>query len=258
MAANNQAPVAYFLDQLLTDIEASKLPSSARDVVIAKVRVLEHPSWLGKRHSADLPRDVFFIRLRILDVRRGSAAIAADYNIYFGERGKDMVFPNTPEQLGRECIVMMYLDADDAKHRLVGFPISNVQCFDDVGSAVTDTNIVAAQMGLDLWMSYPADIMNNDPNDNRFSEELRTDISYSDNQSVSVVKFGDNAERRRCGPHRYSRRRPHDVRFAIRVAVSATAREFPESSSADATAFSFHSIPNDSSLHTTLAAAWHI
>ena len=127
MAANNQAPLAYFLDQLPPDMEASKLPSSARDVVIAKVRVLEHPSWLGKRHSADLPRDVFFIRLRILDVRRGSAAIGADYNIYFGERGKDIVFPNTPEQLAREYIVMMYLDADDIKHRLVGFPISNAQ-----------------------------------------------------------------------------------------------------------------------------------
>jgi len=67
---------------------------------------------------------VFFTQIKILDVRSGSAAIGAEYNIYFG-REKEMMYPDTPEQLSREYIVMMYLDADDAKHRLVGFPISS-------------------------------------------------------------------------------------------------------------------------------------
>jgi len=66
---------------------------------------------------------VFFTQIKILDVRSGSAAIGAEYNIYFG-REKEMVYPNTPEQLSREYMVMMYRDADDAKHRLVEFPIS--------------------------------------------------------------------------------------------------------------------------------------
>src|SRR5882724_5666290 len=64
--------------------------------------------------------------------------------------------------------------------------------FDDVGSTVRDTNIVASQMGLTdlLQVAYPTQILDNDPNDKRFSE-LRTDISYSDNQDVSVLRFGD-------------------------------------------------------------------
>jgi hypothetical protein len=131
MVANHEIPTAYFLDKLDGDVDLSKLPSAARDVVVAKVRALEFPSWLGKRHSsgspADLPRDVFFIRLKILDVHRGHAAIGEEYNIYFGERRQALVYPTTPDQLTLEYMVVMYLDADDAKHRLVGFPISDAQ-----------------------------------------------------------------------------------------------------------------------------------
>jgi hypothetical protein len=132
MVANHKTPTAYFLDQLDGNVDLSKLPSAARDVVVAKVRALQSPSWLGERHSsgippADLPRDVLFIRLKILDVRRGNAAIGEEYNICFGERRNVMVYPITPDQLAREYMVVMYLDADDAKHRLVGFPISDAQ-----------------------------------------------------------------------------------------------------------------------------------
>ncbi|MGY3448401.1 calcium-binding protein [Bradyrhizobium sp. USDA 4353] len=59
--------------------------------------------------------------------------------------------------------------------------------FDDAGSAVTDANVVAAQMGFDLRMSYPADIMDDD---GRFSQ-LKVNYSYSDDQAVSVARFGD-------------------------------------------------------------------
>jgi hypothetical protein len=132
MVANHETPTAYFLDKLDGDVDPSKLPATAREVVVAKVRALESPSWVGERHSsgsppADLPRDVLFIRLKILDVRRGNAAIGEEYNIYFGERRNVMAYPITPDQLTREYMVVMYLDADDAKHRLVGFPISDAQ-----------------------------------------------------------------------------------------------------------------------------------
>ena len=127
MVANHKTPTAYFLDKLDDDVDLSKLPTAARDVVVAKVRALKAPSWLGERHSADLPRDVFFIRLKVLDVRRGNAVIGEEYNVYFGERERVLVYPITPDQLTREYMVVMYLDADDAKHRLVGFPISDAQ-----------------------------------------------------------------------------------------------------------------------------------
>jgi hypothetical protein len=132
MVANYQAPLGYFLDELPADFDLSKAPAGAKEVAIAKVRALETPSSLGGRDQSgapptDLPRDRLFIRMRVLEVRSGSAIVGKEYDIYFGEWGRDLLYPITPEQLGREYIVMMYLDADDAKHRLVGFPISNAQ-----------------------------------------------------------------------------------------------------------------------------------
>jgi hypothetical protein len=131
MVANHEIPTTYFLDKLDGDVDLSKLLSAARDVIVSKVRLLGPPHWVGERDSsgspADLPRDVFFVRLKILDVRRGHAAIGEEYNIYFGERRQALVYPTTPDQLAREYMVVMYLDPNDAKHRLVGFPISDVQ-----------------------------------------------------------------------------------------------------------------------------------
>ena len=96
--------VAYFLDQLPPDPKASELPAAARDVVIAKVRLLQSPSWNGPRHPAH-PSASIFHSIKILDVRSGSAAIGAEYNIYFG---REMVNPNTPEQaIPRECMMTM-------------------------------------------------------------------------------------------------------------------------------------------------------
>lgn len=131
MAANNQAPLGYFLDELPVDFNlSSKTPAGAKEVAIAKVRALETPSSLGGRDQSgapptDLPRDRLFIRMRVLEVRSGSAIVGKEYDIYFGEWGRDLLYPITPDQLVRDYIVAMYFDPLDAKHRLVGFPISS-------------------------------------------------------------------------------------------------------------------------------------
>lgn len=53
-------------------------------------------------------------------------------------------------------------------------------------------NQVANELGLYNWnqVSYESGILDNQPNDSRFSQ-LRTDISYSDNQPIDIVRFGD-------------------------------------------------------------------
>jgi hypothetical protein len=135
MAANNQAPLGYFLDELPVDFDFSKAPAGAKDVAIAKVRALETPSSLGGRDQSgapptDLPRDRLFIRMRVLEVRSGSATVAKEYDIYFGEWGRDLLYPITPDQLARDYVVAMYLDPLDAKHRLIGFPVSSTQYLD--------------------------------------------------------------------------------------------------------------------------------
>jgi hypothetical protein len=131
----DKTPIAYFLDQLRLDIDVSKLPSAARDVAIVRVRALEAPSSLGGRDQSgapptDLRRDKLFIRIRVLEVRSGSAAAGEEYDIYFGERGRDLLYPITPDQLARDYMVAMYFDPLDAKHRLIGFPVSSKQYLD--------------------------------------------------------------------------------------------------------------------------------
>jgi hypothetical protein len=141
MVANYQTPLAYFIDQLPADFEAAKLPSDATDIVIAKVRAVERPVSLGDRDRshpadirrsdpADIRRDLLFIRIRILDVQRGNATIGKEYDIYFGEPGRDLIYPATPEQLNLDYTVMMYVDSKDAKRRLVAFPIGAARYLD--------------------------------------------------------------------------------------------------------------------------------
>lgn len=132
MAANDQAPMAYFLNELPADFDLTKLPSEARDVVIAKVRATESPSSLGGRDQSGIPppgrsRDRLFTRIKILEARLGSAAVGEEYAVYFGEGGHELMYPLTPEQLRRDYIVVMYRDAGDGKHRLIGFPVSYTQ-----------------------------------------------------------------------------------------------------------------------------------
>jgi hypothetical protein len=132
MVANYQVPLGYFLDELPADFDLSKAPAGAKEVAIAKARALETSKWLGGRDQSgapptDRPRDKLFIRMRVLEVRSGSAIVGKEYDIYFGEWGRDLIFPITPDQLARDYIVAMYLDPLDAKHRLIGFPISSTQ-----------------------------------------------------------------------------------------------------------------------------------
>ena len=137
MVANYQAPLGYFLDELPADFDLSKAPAGAKEVAIAKVRALEPPSSLGGRDQSgtpptDLPRDRLFIRMRVLEVRSGSATatVGKEYDIYFGEWDRDLLYPITPGQLARDYIVAMYSDSLDAKHRLIGFPVSSTQYLD--------------------------------------------------------------------------------------------------------------------------------
>jgi len=58
VASNEETVVAYFLDQLPPDPKASELPAGARDVVIAKVRLLQSPSWTAA-YGPSPPRCIF-------------------------------------------------------------------------------------------------------------------------------------------------------------------------------------------------------
>ena len=132
MASNDRAATAYFLSELPADFEQAKLPSEAKDLVIARVRATEGTSSLGGRDQSGIPatrspRDRLFIRVRVLEVRLGSATIGEEYGVYFGEGEHQVIFPVTPDQLRRDYVVVIYRDALDGRRRLVGFPASYTQ-----------------------------------------------------------------------------------------------------------------------------------
>jgi hypothetical protein len=138
MASNDQAPmvspISYFSDRMPDDAGLPSVPDGATGVVVARVRLQEAPSYLGGRDQSgdppkNLEKDIFFTRLKISDVLRGDASVGQIFNVRFGLRGdkRRLFYPYTPDQLDREYVVVMYLDASDGRRRLAPFSITEFQ-----------------------------------------------------------------------------------------------------------------------------------
>ncbi|UWU95287.1 hypothetical protein [Bradyrhizobium sp. CB1015] len=129
IAVNYQPPLAYFLDELPADFDPATVPSGGKDIAVARVRALDSPVWLGNRDEAGAhrSRDKRFVRMRVLEVRSGNASVGKIYEVYFGDWGREMIYPLTPDQLARDYVVVMYSDPTDGKRRLVGFPVNSAQ-----------------------------------------------------------------------------------------------------------------------------------
>jgi hypothetical protein len=134
MATQDKPPIAYFLDRVPENLDISTLPKTARDVVVARVRITSSPSYLvgrdqsGRPPPPPLPPYLFHARLKIKDVRRGSATVGEMVDVTFGApdpRGL-VHHPHTPEQFDRDYDVIIYAVDDDERH-LAGFPISETQ-----------------------------------------------------------------------------------------------------------------------------------
>lgn len=128
-AAAELPPVAYFLEQTpgATDVPAN-LPDNAKEVVVAKVHFKMRPVWMGGRHCEGCTNDIFFTRVEVVAVTRGSAEIGQTFDVRMGLRNdnRKFAFPRTPDQLGREYTVVIY-SSDDGLLRLASFPISAEQ-----------------------------------------------------------------------------------------------------------------------------------
>ncbi|MBM3528907.1 MAG: hypothetical protein FJX62_12520 [Alphaproteobacteria bacterium] len=118
----------YFLDVPPAGQGASSLPVTARDVVVAKVRVAERPAYLVGRDQSGkpppLPKDLFFARLEVLEVLSGTVQVGVQQDVFFGTPGLGarQTRPHTPAQLARGYFVVSYR-GEDGVRRLVPFPI---------------------------------------------------------------------------------------------------------------------------------------
>jgi hypothetical protein len=130
MASQDKPPIAYFLDRVPESLDSSTLPKTARDVVVARVRITSSPSYLGGRDQSGIrsprPPYLFHARMKILNVRSGSASVGAEVDATFGEPFPLIHFPHTPNQLSRDYDVVIYSGDDDERH-LAGFMISETQ-----------------------------------------------------------------------------------------------------------------------------------
>lgn len=123
-------PTIYFLSQLPSDVPP--LPEAASDVIVARVKVLERPVFLGGRDQSGFRpgvspnEDLFASHLQILDVIRGQAAIGATLSVRFGSRHSRIAIPATPPQLAKSYFVVLYAGKGGIRH-LAAFPMDEVQ-----------------------------------------------------------------------------------------------------------------------------------
>jgi len=135
-------PVRMFLDQAPTDADRSRLPPMARDVVIAKVRIVGGPWWTGGRDQSGAPsppvRTVLAVRALITNVVEGNAKVFSEEMLHFRSYGviAKFMYPVTPHQKTLEYFVLSYRDTDDSR-RLVDFPVA-VGSYEDWEREVSD------------------------------------------------------------------------------------------------------------------------
>jgi hypothetical protein len=119
----------YFFEKVPANL-ASRLPSAARDLIVAEVHVVGDLSYLvGRDQSGQpplVPKYRFMASVEILNVLTGAAKIGARYDVYFaasGEAGQKITYPDTPDQKARKYFIASYVD-EGSLRRLLGFPIS--------------------------------------------------------------------------------------------------------------------------------------
>jgi len=134
MQAEDNYLIAYFLDEPPSDISMSTLPTTARDVVVARVSLTRKPVYLIRREqsgeiSGPPPKYLFRSQLRVVQVLSGPAAVGENLDATFGmpnRSGKMTLVPHTRDEVNRDYFVIAYVDEDGQRH-LAGYPISEAK-----------------------------------------------------------------------------------------------------------------------------------
>jgi hypothetical protein len=126
----------YFLDTAPTSLSVSTLPKTAKQVVVAKVRMTSETQLRFKTDETgaalpDTPGQ-FESVLEIVDIVHGKlnekSQITVTYEYPMGKtlRRSFQPYPSTPQQRDRDYFVVIYSD-DRGKLRLAAFPMSDAE-----------------------------------------------------------------------------------------------------------------------------------
>jgi hypothetical protein len=134
MKRDNGAPLVYFLDKAPDDIRASTLPTTAKAVVLARVRLLGTAAGLGGRippggRGNDPLRERLAASLRVLEVLSGNASVDSVFDATFGVTDQThslIPVPRTKSELERDYFVVLYAD-DGGQWHLAGFPMGEAE-----------------------------------------------------------------------------------------------------------------------------------
>jgi hypothetical protein len=120
---------AYFLDEPPSDIGTSTLPAAARDVVVARVSLIQRPIYLVGRDQSGMPPPpteyLFRAQFHVVEVLSGPAAVGENFDVTFAKpngSGRMTMVPRRDE-LNRDFFVIAYLDEGGRRH-LAAYPIS--------------------------------------------------------------------------------------------------------------------------------------
>lgn len=121
----------HFLDRPPTPEELSHVPADARDLVVAKVRLVEPLRYFSNRDQSGLPQrpppsaEVFFARIEIIEALQGATSAGSRHDVHFGQRNAvpNYKYPPPRWPLSREYLVASYI-SPDGKRRLLPFQIS--------------------------------------------------------------------------------------------------------------------------------------
>jgi hypothetical protein len=125
--------LAYLLDEPPSDISMSTLPTTARDVVIARVSLTRGPIYLVMREQSGLrsgppPKYLFRSWLRVVHVLSGPATDGDDFDVTFGKPNHSGGMTMVPlrDEVSRDYFVIAYVDEDGQRH-LAGYPINEAK-----------------------------------------------------------------------------------------------------------------------------------
>ena len=121
----------YFLDVPPTQDDLANLPSQARDVIVAKIRLSNGgPVYLVRRDVSGSPssfvtKHLFFARIELLDVVSGLARSGDQLGVFFAtpRQGQRNITPRTPAMIARTYFVVIFLNAEN-EYQLLHWPAS--------------------------------------------------------------------------------------------------------------------------------------
>jgi hypothetical protein len=116
--------VKYFLDEKPDNADVSRLPASARQPLIAKVRVVSITSSTS-RDGGSPTNGQFLAELRLLELYSGDAPATQEMFLSFAPVGAHLhiKYPHTPSMREREYFIVSYV-GEDRRRCLLGYPIS--------------------------------------------------------------------------------------------------------------------------------------